>query len=537
MTSSTSSKAPSPEEQQRPRPVPRKRMIWALWAVLALLTSACGQAVSENFAGMEDAMETSTEETDGAEPTEVVSDRSGNDSDAAEFEAIADLEVDTDGADEAAPVAQAGTGETTAAGQTATQIGREIIFTAQVVVGVDDVANAGLQATQVIEDLGGFVFGQDSIGGNEPRTVLVFKVRPEDFQTALENLGGLGELRNQAITTDDVTERVVDLESRIQTTELGVERLRTAMENATDIADFAVLEQQLLARESDLEVLRGTLRTLRDQIDLSTITVTFVQDRVDNAIRVQYSQYEGNDAGARCPGAANDRFDSGDEATLCFEIVNNGDQNLSNITFTETALEIEDISDLTVVFGDIDDLAPGQSVMLATSFEVERSLNLRVNVTATPTTGATTEAVGPVVRSTSTPQLSVTESPNVAGFGDGFETGSALLANLWQVAQVLAGFFIPLLILLPIAWLVLTGLRRLFGRIFKKKAVPHNTTPPAPPAPPAPGTSPSSPTPPAPQGGDDDGDDGDDDRDDDEDGTDEGTKFVMSGSPSTVESE
>ena len=227
-----------------------------------------------------------------------------------------------------------------AQGLDAQSLGREIIFTARLSVDVDNVAESGAEATRIITDIGGFVFGQETSGGNEPRSEITFKVRPEDFPEALEALGGIGELRNQSITTDDVTERVVDLNSRIEVAQLGVERLRNALEDAPNLEDFAEIERLLLARESDLEVMRGQLRTLRDQIDLATITLTLVQDRVDNLLSLGVTAYEGHDNGARCPASSigDQRFEPGNEVTLCFVARNDGEQTLRDVSVTETAL-------------------------------------------------------------------------------------------------------------------------------------------------------------------------------------------------------
>ena len=138
--------------------------------------------------------------------------------------------------------------------------GRSIVYVGSMLVEVNDVRQATQQAQAAIAGLGGLVFGQHTATEPAPRTELTFKVLPADFTEAMRRLEALGELKSQQISADDVTERVVDLESRIITARASVERLRNFLETATGIEAVAELESQLLARETDLERLRGQLR-------------------------------------------------------------------------------------------------------------------------------------------------------------------------------------------------------------------------------------------------------------------------------------
>ena len=140
--------------------------------------------------------------------------------------------------------------------------GRSIVYTASLEIEVDDVIAAGRRALVELQGLGGVLFGQETSSGPEPRSVLTIKVRPESFAAALDRLAGLGTLVSQTVYADDVTERVVDLQSRITTAEASVERLRAFLEGATDLEGVAAMEAQLLQRETDLELMRGELRTL-----------------------------------------------------------------------------------------------------------------------------------------------------------------------------------------------------------------------------------------------------------------------------------
>ncbi|MEZ5233999.1 MAG: DUF4349 domain-containing protein [Acidimicrobiales bacterium] len=99
------------------------------------------------------------------------------------------------------------------------------MFTATVAVEVDSVATASGSAMNAIAGVGGYLFGQQSSNDPTPSSVLTFKVDPSRFQEALVALGSLGTIVEQQVSSDDVTEAVVDLQSRIAAAQTSVERL------------------------------------------------------------------------------------------------------------------------------------------------------------------------------------------------------------------------------------------------------------------------------------------------------------------------
>lgn len=373
-------------------------------------------------------------------------------------------------------------------------LGRQLIFTADVEVEVDDVAAATDTATAAVAQVGGFLFGQSTTGGADASSQLTFKVKPEVFDQALDALGAVGKLRNQTVSTDDVTERVVDLDSRIQVAQAGVDRLRTALAETTNLKDYADIEALLLQRESDLEVMKGQQRTLADQVALATINLTLTQDRLANNISVAVSAYEGHDQGVGCPGQGDTRIAAGDAATVCFDITNEGDQTLTEITVTDTVLGIDAKTELIEVFGSLDSLAPGQSALVAYETEPERDLRLRTRVTAVPTNGVDPEATGAPVDAQATFDLLTFEPDRDPGFGDGWSAGGTVLSALWTAVTVTLGFLLPMLVILaPLGVAVWWALRRQ-----RRAAGPAAPAQPAAPAGPGPSGGDNPPPPPAP---------------------------------------
>jgi hypothetical protein len=337
--------------------------------------------------------------------------------------------------------------------QVPVNLGRDIIFTATMTVAVNNVSDASSQAISVIESFNGFLFGQDTVGLPTPRTVLVFKVPPNQFQAALADLGSVGEIRSQSVNADDVTERVVDLESRISTAAASVARLQALLEAATDIEQVVELENELLERETQLETLRGSLRTLSDAVDLATITLTITEALSQPAFNVTVTAYPGHeDGGASCPGSQELAVDQGDEATtVCYEILNIGDTPLTQFTVQDPVIDVA-VDDMIVVFGSLEDtLEPGQSVILAAEVMPERRTRTQTRITATAVDQDGNPVAGRTISNTSSLIIDVVDPGGLPGFSDGLDSGWELLQITWSAGNVLVGFIIglaPILVLI-----------------------------------------------------------------------------------------
>lgn len=461
------------ESKVKPKRI--SRAMAAVAVAMMLLFAACS---SDSQTSEESAVDVAM---DGAAEPAMEEESFGGD-DSAELEAMANdeqvvsqraslEESDTEAAEDSdSEGTNLGNGGSTAVNQTAANIGRKIIYTANLTVEATDVASAGVEATKIIEAEGGFLFGQETVGGAQAQSILTFKVDPDRFRSALEKLGGVGELRNQTVSANDVTGPIVDLESKIEVAELGVERLKGALADSTTLEDYAELEQLLIARESELAVMRGQLRTLQSQVDLATITLALVQDRVVNNLELTVTAYEGFDDGAACPGESSLRPEANSEVTVCFELINTGDQTLTDITITDTVLEIDEDTNLIEVYDTLDELAPGQSAVVAFETVPERFKTLRTRATAIPTDGTSGEQVAPTVTANGSYDLRVFGEQNNPGFGDGFSAAVDFLAGLWIIVKVVVGFLLPMLIFLPFLWLAWRGLKILRRRRPKKPA-------------------------------------------------------------------
>jgi len=157
---------------------------------------------------------------------------------------------------------------------------RSIIYTGWINVRVTNVDNAATDATALAARYGGFVGGDRRVAAPEepPQATMVLRIPSEQFTAAVNELGELGDEESREIQTEDVTEEMVDLETRLATAEASVDRTRDLLAQAESIEDIVAVERELSEREATLASLQARQRTLDDLTTLSTITVTLATE-------------------------------------------------------------------------------------------------------------------------------------------------------------------------------------------------------------------------------------------------------------------
>jgi len=327
-------------------------------------------------------------------------------------------------------------------------LGRSIIFTANLHIEVEDIVAAGAEIENAVAGLGGVLFGQETTTGDAPRSILTIKIRPEDFDEALNRLSGVGELVSQTVFADDVTDRVVDLESRITTAAVSVDRLRSLLEVAANLEDIVEIERELLNRETDLEVLRGQLRTLEDAVALATIVVVLTEPAPkipEPALEMVQTAYSGHDLGAGCPGNEELTVDEGDLITICFQLTNTGDTPLGDIEVRDFGLDMDE-DDVTVVEGDLTaPLLPDQQLILAfeTTADPDQFTSPDVRVTALDEDGEPLRIQVEVEIEDAF--LRIARDNSLPGFTDGLTAAWDAMQQVFGVVVLGAGAAIPFL--------------------------------------------------------------------------------------------
>ncbi|QDQ14264.1 DUF4349 domain-containing protein [Streptomyces spectabilis] len=214
----------------------------------------------------------------GSEDSAARSGRSGGGEDAALVEGGAGAGR-ADGDDKAAAPGGKEAGRAKKPGERLRTDGPHIIRTASLTVRVRDVPKALDRARSAASQANGLVGDEttDRDGHGRERSRVVLRVPQERYTQVLSDLEGTGKLVSRTAKAEDVTEEVVDVESRIRTQRASVARVRELMDKATKISDIVSLEGELSTRQADLEALLARQASLKDRTALATITLTLTE--------------------------------------------------------------------------------------------------------------------------------------------------------------------------------------------------------------------------------------------------------------------
>ncbi|WP_041289495.1 DUF4349 domain-containing protein [Kribbella flavida] len=157
---------------------------------------------------------------------------------------------------------------------------RAIIKTGRLTIETADVNKQRQAAITIVAGLRGQVSSEDTGSENDGRITranLVLKVPTPAYETAIERLSALGTRTSIHQESSDVTEQVVDVDSRIASQRASLERMRTLLAKASSIAEIVSVETELTRREADLESLLAKQKALSLQTELATLTLVITE--------------------------------------------------------------------------------------------------------------------------------------------------------------------------------------------------------------------------------------------------------------------
>jgi hypothetical protein len=154
---------------------------------------------------------------------------------------------------------------------------RKIIYTAEIVLVVDDLAPVEMKLKETLKAHNGFVASANVTGSKRGERSGTWKVRiPVDkFEAFLQQAGSLGEVQSSNTQSDDVSEEYYDVTARIKNKRVEEERLIQHLKASTGkLSEILTVEKEISRVREELERMEGRLRFLTNQTDLTTVTIT-----------------------------------------------------------------------------------------------------------------------------------------------------------------------------------------------------------------------------------------------------------------------
>lgn len=155
---------------------------------------------------------------------------------------------------------------------------RIVARTASLTVHVSDPLDGADEVRRIAERRNGWVSWESiSLAGTDATdryATVTITVPADDFTDTLTELAGIGTLEQRQVSTEDVTDQVIDLQARIDSKRASIKRIEELMERTGSVGDIAAVESELASRQADLEALLAQQKYYASITDFSTISVS-----------------------------------------------------------------------------------------------------------------------------------------------------------------------------------------------------------------------------------------------------------------------
>ena len=158
-------------------------------------------------------------------------------------------------------------------------VGPRVIKTAELELEVDeDNFQAAIRrATSIAQGSRGFVVETIIDDRSDGRGSIQLRVPSEQFEGTLAKLQGLGKVKRETVSGDEVNEEFIDLEARLRHMTAQERVLLRLMDRATSISGTIRVQRELEGLQLQIEQLRGRLRFLENQTAFGTIHMVITE--------------------------------------------------------------------------------------------------------------------------------------------------------------------------------------------------------------------------------------------------------------------
>ncbi|MBP5403134.1 MAG: DUF4349 domain-containing protein [Treponema sp.] len=149
---------------------------------------------------------------------------------------------------------------------------RKLVRNGSLTIQVSDLKSISSTINVLVENYGGYISSSTDYS-NESNYVI--RIPSDRFDEVMNSLDKVGKILSRSVSAKDVTDQFYDLQTRLETKKILRDKYNQYLLKAQNVKDMLEIERQLNDVIYDIESIEGSLKLLNNQIDYSTITITF----------------------------------------------------------------------------------------------------------------------------------------------------------------------------------------------------------------------------------------------------------------------
>lgn len=174
--------------------------------------------------------------------------------------------------------------EATSSSASTLPIDKKIIRTGSMSFESNDLNKSKNHIQQLVKQNNAYIESEDAnAGANYSSISLTIRIPATDFDGFIAGLEkGEDKVTSKSIQANDVTAQYVDVESRLKSKRMYLDRYQKLVATAKSTKDLLEIEEQIRNLQEEIDSYEATYRVLNNQISYSTLTITVSnqQDRI-----------------------------------------------------------------------------------------------------------------------------------------------------------------------------------------------------------------------------------------------------------------
>ncbi len=151
---------------------------------------------------------------------------------------------------------------------------RMVVYNAYISLETKEIQGGLAKVRALAEGYGGYVAGSSQ---KEGKAQITIRVPKDKFQASVRDIERYGKVLDERTTSEDVTERYIDLKARLENLQKQEQRLREILGMARTVEEVLKVEKELERVRGQIESLQGQINYLERNVAMSIIVVNLTE--------------------------------------------------------------------------------------------------------------------------------------------------------------------------------------------------------------------------------------------------------------------